>query len=154
MRSRESLRQLTRIESLKAVREKRAHAALRLALARHEELTRRLVEIADAIDATERERHALFEQHSGLMTRGGLYQLKRRESVLESRRIDLMLDHAEIESSLAQAQLAAQRARESLASARREKNKIECAADLFRQEINLQSRIYEEHEIEERRHEH
>ncbi|MCZ8438935.1 hypothetical protein [Achromobacter xylosoxidans] len=153
MRSRESLRQLARIQSLGTMREKRARAALGRALGHHKDLALRLDDTHNAIVATEQERYALFEAHRGLMTRGDLYQLKRRESVLESRRIDLMLDRTDIEDALEQAQVAISQARQALTDAQCRHHKIQVAAGLFQRDVNLQDRTSEEHEIEERSYE-
>ncbi|GAB1846723.1 hypothetical protein MyNCGM683_15560 [Achromobacter xylosoxidans] len=154
MRSRESLRQLARLQSLGTVREQRAHAALRRAIVQRKELARRLRETEDAMTAIEQERLALFEEHGGLISRGGLFQLKRRESVLESRRINLMLDRTEIEIALAEANAAILRARDAVTLARRRRDKLAHVVKRFRQEVSVQDQVIEECEIEEQHYEH
>jgi len=149
MRSPDSLRHLTRLQSLGTVREQRAQLALKRAIAQIKALAQRLEETDDALKALERERVALYEQHSGLMTTGDLFRLKRRESILESRRIELMMAKSEITREAEQAQGEALRAREAVDHARRRRDKMTHVVGLFRRDMRLQEQIQEDQEVEE-----
>ena len=153
MRSRSSFHQLALLQSSTDVRERRAHTARRLAISRYEDLVRQLQEMESALIALEQERQALFAQHSGLMTRDALLQLKRRESILETRRINLVLDRVEIEAARAKAEAAVQHAREAAACAQRKREKLKHVQALYQQDFRLQEYIQEDSEIEERRNE-
>ena len=154
MRSHEAEGRLHRLQSLGDMREQRALAALQRAMARHENLEQRLHQTENALNAIANERKALFETHQGLMTLGDLFQLKRRASMLESRRIELTLDASNLRSACAETTAVIAQSRLAVTYARRRRDKLTHVVTLFRLDGRTHALMKEDEEIEDHRYEH
>lgn len=154
MRSRDSLGQLVRLQSLGCVREQRAQAKLNRATTQREDLLQRLDETSKTLDTLARERDALFEKHRGVMSTSDLFQLKRRESILELRRIDLMLDLTKLRSACSDATAVMAQSRTAVTYARRKRDKLTHVVALVQRHVWADALIKEDDGMEEHHHEH
>lgn len=150
MRSHEWLGRIVRVQRLAGVREQRAQAMLNRAVMQRQDLLQRLQATGLALEAIARERDALFEDHKGLLCTGELFHLKRKESLLESRRIDLMLALNQLEKACAEAATSIMQARSAVTYARRRSDKLKHVVGRVQRHVQADVLLEEDEEMEER----
>lgn len=140
---------LARVRSLREIRQQRMMQAWHRSVAQREAVQQALEEIEQALSEVARERARLFEQHRGLLSRGSLFALRRRDSALETRRIYLSLDHAQQESNLQKCMEAEKNAHMALIHAQRQYEKLTYVFNQYRRQAVLRTHWRDDHDIEE-----
>lgn len=150
MHSHESLRRLVRLQTLCSVREQRAQAKLNRAIMQHDDLLQRLQAADHALNTNASERQALFEDHRGMLCAGELFHLKRRESLLEARRIDLMLELNQIKTACTEVSSLIAHARFEVTYARRRRAKLMHVVGRVQRHVQADVLLSDDEEMEER----